>query len=625
MYEQLGAREVGDSGRVRFRVFVPDAALDPGQYRRGKVPAIATLQVFGDFQAALGSTSWTPDPAFTLARSQFTDPADGRAKGWLYQLTTPPLPEGFYQYKLLVTFAGGAVRAVCDPCTRYGGAESQNSAFVVGGPKMRTVPLAHPLPPEQLILYELMLDDFTAQFREGRAPLSAMLDRLPHLQALGVNAVELMPWTQWAGTSYDWGYTPQGYFAVAYPYTLNPTRDAEKLFLLKKLVSGCHEVGLHVVLDGVFDHVTGAGAESGFGYRWLWEDPADSPYCGTFAEADYGQDLDYANGCLLDLVVDVCCYWIDEFRIDGIRFDETAGLYDASRPGLGLQPLVARLRGELARRGLDRFPLFLEHTWDYGSVQVADVVGATGCWLDPFRSRSRSYLSARQIEPPILRLLDAGRDFTAGCPVTYLENHDHETLAVNAGSREEWWRTQPYAIALLTAPGAPLLHAGQEYAELYPMPEPGAESGPPDSRDPGLRRVVPRPLRWTTADGPGASTLALYRKLIALRRDHPGLTSLHFHPSGWSEADTHPDADGFGIDRDRQTVVLHRWGTAASGRLERLYVVLNFSEAEQEVSLSFPEDDGWTDLLSGWQPPVRDHWLTFRVGPCWGHVFHKEY
>jgi glycosidase len=626
MYEQFGAKELDDTGTVQFRVFIPDAALDPAQFQRGARSTIATMQVYGDFQSALGGVDWTADPALTLARSQFVDPADGRAKGWVYELTTAVLPPGFYQYKLIVTFESGQSRKVCDPCTRYGGADHQNSAFVVGGPKRDTAPLAAPARPEELVIYELMIDDFTANIRNGRAPLAAIADKLGYLQDLGVNAIEFMPWTQWPGSGYDWGYTPQGYFAVAYPYTLNPADDAEKLFLLKTLVSRCHELGLHVIFDGVFDHVTDADAPAGFGYRWLWENPADSPYCGPFADAEYGQDLDYTNGCLLDLIVDVCCYWIDVFQIDGIRFDESSGFYDATRPSLGLPALISRLRAELARRGLDRFPLFLEHSWDYDSVHITDVVGATGCWLDPFRSRSRGYLSARQIESPIMRLLDAGRDFVAEArPVTYIENHDHESIALNAGSRGEWWRTQPYAIALFTAAGVPLVHNGQEYAEIYPMPEPFQESGPANSQDPAQRRVVPRPLRWTTDDGPGASTLALYRRLIALRRAHPGLTSQNFYPTGWSESDTQPDGNGFGIDRAKQTVVFHRWGNRPDGRLEKFYVVLNFSNAPQTVSVSFPEDDGWADLLSGWQPPVRGNWLTFEVGSSWGHVFYKLY
>ena len=623
MYETFGAGEVGSSGKAYFRVFIPDSTLDAQQYLRGTVPPIKTLRVVGDFQADLGSVDWTPDAAFELTKSKFTDPADGKTKGWLYELTTGALPAGFYQYKLHVTFNSGATRLVCDPCTRYGGAENQNSAFVIGGPKRTTTPLADPLPPSQLVIYELMIDDFTAQFRAGRAPLAAVVDKLAYLKTLGINAIEFMPWTQWAGSAYDWGYTPQDYFAVAYPYTLNAADDAEKLFLLKTLVSRCHELGFHVILDGVFDHVTDDGIDAGFGYRWLWEDPSQSPYCGVFAGAGYGQDLDYANGCTLDYIADVCRYWIDVFAIDGIRFDYTLGFYDSTRPTLGLPALLSRLRTYLAGKGLSKFPLFIEHEWEYSSIGVANKVGATGCWLDPFRGESRQYLSQRWLQTGVVRFLDAALD-VAGSAVTYIENHDHESFSLNAGGRDQWWRTQPYAIGLLTAAGTPLIHNGQEYAELYPMPEPGAE-GPEGSLDPAVRRILPRPLRWTTTDGPGAATLALYQQLLQLRRTHLGLTSPNFHPSEWNGSDTQPDADGFGINQAQQTVVFHRWGNAADGHLEKFYVVLNFSQNPQTVSLSFPEDGGWIDLLSGWSPPVSGNWLTFQVGGSWGHVFYKKY
>jgi hypothetical protein len=59
--------------------------------------------------------------------------------------------------------------------------------------------------------------------------------------------------------------------------------------------------------------------------------------------------------------------------------------------------------------------------------------------------------------------------------------------------------------------------------------------------------------------------------------------------------------------------------------LEKFYVVLNFSPGPQNVAISFPEDDGWVDLLSGWQPTVQNHWLNFQVDSNWGHVFYKKY
>lgn len=627
MYETFGAGEIDESRRASFRVFIPDAAIDPSQYSRGGPSRIASITAVGDFQEPLGGTNWKAEAKFKLQKTKFKDPADGRTKGWLYELVTDKLPEGFYQYKYEVTFEGtDKPRVVCDPCTRYGGQDNQNSAFVVGGPDMKTEPLANPLPLEELIIYELMIDDFTASFRQSRAPLDAINDKLDHIQKLGINAIEFMPWMQWPGSSYSWGYDPQDYFAVAYRYTLDPAADATKLFYLKRLISECHKRNIHVLLDGVFDHVTNAGADGGFGYKWLWRDPNDSPYCGNFAGTAFGQDLDYANACVLEYIFDVCRYWIETFSIDGIRFDYTLGFYDPARPKLGLPALLAWLGEYLKKRRRTTFPLILEHEWDYSSVGVANTVRATSCWLDPFRGRSREYMTARRIRSDIMRLLDSGRDFDAGrTPTTYFENHDHESFMVNAGSREEWWRAQPYIIALLTCAGAPLIHNGQEFAEMYRMPEDDF-GAPADTEEPAFKRVVPRPLRWERAsDGPGTATYDLYKRLIEIRRTHPGLTSLNFHPRFWDENNTEPDANGFGVSTSRQTVVFHRWGNAGDGRLERFYVVLNFSQWNQPVSLSFPEDDGWVDLLSGWRPAVRNNWLTFEVGSNWGHVFYKKY
>ncbi len=630
MYQNFGAREVGNTRCARFRVFIPDNALDPAQYERGALPGIDHLHALGDFQAACGKTNWAPDPQFELTKAPFTDPEDGKTKGWLYELTTPPLPDGFYQYKYHVTYGDGSTRVVCDPCTRYGGYSDQNSGVVIGGPKMATAPLTQPRPLQELVLYELMIDDFAAGLRDSKAPLEVVRERLGYLEQLGVTGIQFMPWTQWPGEKYSWGYEPQGFFAVAFPYTLNPADPSEKLFLLKRLISDCHARGLHVLLDGVFDHVTADDERRGFGYRWLWRDPNDSPYVGNFAGSAYGQDLDFCNGCTGDFIFDVCRYWVEEFAIDGIRFDYTSGFYDPkAHESEGLPRLMQRLRRWLDAQGKTHFPLILEHDWSYGSIDVTNQVDATSCWLDPPRGEIRGALRRRHVEPSFVDTLNFSRYFGVGkTPVTYIENHDHEALMLNAGSREEWWRTQPYVIALLTGCGAPMIHNGQEFAQLYRMPEPGCEDGSagPDDQDPAHKRVVPRPLLWSQFnDECGRALFDLYVRLIQIRRDHLGLTAPGFYPESWDTRRTQLDSDGFGIDEARQVVVYHRWGNAADGRLEKFYIVLNFSESPQPVDMTFPEDEGWIDLLSGWSPGVQDNHLRFEVGSHWGHVFCKKY
>ena len=430
MYQQFGAREIDDTRTARFRLFVPDNALNPDQYTSGRSPNIAAVHVIGDFQSDLRKTDWEVDPLFEMQRSKFTDPQDGKEKGWLYELVTDPLPEAFYQYKFHITYNSGQKRVVCDPCTRYGGATDQNSAFVIGGPKMDVVPLATRMPLEKLVVYELMIDDFTALIRGNKARLAVVRDKIDYLADLGVTAIQFMPWTQWPGENYNWGYEPHSFFSVAFRYTLNPADETEKLFLLKQVISKCHERGIHVFLDGVFNHVADKGPHNGFGYHWVWENPDDSPFTGIFSNAWYGKDLDFSNGCVTQFVLDVCRYWVEQFAIDGVRFDNTLGFYAPADPKQhGLVALVDRFRPWLDGRGRKDFPLIIEHQWDYPSIDVVNKTGVTSCWLDPFRGRSREYLSARQIRPGMMRFLDSARDFNAGTNPTHLHREPRPRIA----------------------------------------------------------------------------------------------------------------------------------------------------------------------------------------------------
>jgi pullulanase len=92
-------------------------------------------------------------------------------------------------------------------------------------------------------------------------------------------------------------------------------------------------------MDGVFNHANAEPPNLGFPYYWTYEDPADSPYVGNFAQHAFFQDLDYANRCTLEYIRDACFYWIEKFKVDGIRFDNTEGFYKPSDRGHGLPKL----------------------------------------------------------------------------------------------------------------------------------------------------------------------------------------------------------------------------------------------------------------------------------------------
>jgi len=603
MYERFGAAEVGDTGVAELRVFFPDAALDPAQYTDGGAPRITRLRAIGTFQA----TPWDVDTGLELTAAPY------EGKGQLWTARTGALPPGFYEYQYYVEFETSPPRRVSDPCAKYGGTRGDRSGFVVDRRADVKVALLDERPPLQdLVVYELMIDDFTAEFRGGRAPLAALTDKVQYLAELGVNAVELMPWTAWPGDGFDWGYNPYALFTVAHRYTYDPRDQTKKLSYLKDFISACHRKGIAVIMDGVFDHVA-TSDDGGFAYDALYDDRRDCPFTGNFEEHGYDTDLNYANGCTQAYVLDVCRYWIDTFGIDGFRLDDTVGYYDPTDPRLGLTPLLAGVSAATA--GTD-FSTTLEHDWSYGSVDVTNRVGATSCWFYPlFWSLWNMGGPGRGIGPELMRTLNASFQFGAGRrATTFVENHDHTTLVALTGGRDVWWRAQPWLIALFTAPGTPLLHNGQEWGQVESFPEPGQDS---DANP----RVVPRPLRWAEAkDGAGAALGAITRQLIAMYRSHPGLRSTSFYPQDWQS--TTRDANGFGIDTDLGLCVYHRWGPGEDGVTEYFIVALNFSPDDRvDVFLTFPFDGAWVDLLTGDALTVAGNRATVTVTSNWGRVW----
>lgn len=610
MYEQFGARLQGR--QVEFRLFLPDKTVDPAQYVRGGEPKIQEVKLIGDFQHLLGQQDWDPDDAPIMQRV-------AHPNGQLYQFSTPQdLTDGFYQYKYFVEFENGTTRFCADPCAKYGGSdqENENSAFVVGGNLANAEPIAQRMPPADLVIYEMMIDDFTSEFRGTRAPIDAVLDKLDYLKGLGVNAVECMPWTPWPGDEFSWGYDPFQFFAVEYRYVHDDATPLDKLHKLRMFVNQLHAEGIHVIMDGVFNHVrAGNNPNRGFPYRWLYQDPDDSPFIGAFAGGGFFEEFDYNNLCVQQFIRDVCLYWLDTFALDGIRFDYTLGFFREGDPNLGIAKLISDIKQHLADSGRTNVALILEHLTDnrFDSIDDTNRACATNNWFDPFMFRHFEYARFGNIDNQLLRILDANRDYVAGKgPVTYIQNHDHSTVVHEAGGRRRWFKTQPAAIALLTSPGTVMIHNGQEFGEEKFLP--GSGDG----------RVVPRPLQWSTqssesGDFTGQRLYNLYSQLIRIRNEHPALRSANFFPPLFN----HPD--GYGAFTDRDVVVFHRYGPAAGGSFERFIIVINYSDFDQSVDIPFSLNGRWDDLLNGGSASVQDfRLLSQKINSNWARIYHRR-
>jgi len=433
-----------------------------------------------------------------------------------------------------------------------------------------------------------------------------------------------MPWTAFKDKNYDWGYSPFQYFAVEYAYANDANKPEEKISWLKSLISECHRRDIHVIMDGVYNH-----CDPIFPYKDFYLDRKICPY----TDKDFGgafpglQDLDFANACTQAFIRDVCLYWISEFKIDGIRFDNTVNFY-IKGDDRGLPRLLSSIQHYVESQGQKNFSMTLEHLQP-NAAQIINDTAATSFWDNELYEQCFSHLRYGTISPTYLSSLNHiqyvnGDEKT---PTLYLSNHDHSSVSFQAGTwssgprnpdgAAEWYRTQPHAIALLTSPGSLLIPMGQEFAADFYLPE----------NDDGHRRVLSRPLVWKhLEDSWGSSLVKVYQKLLKIRHEHPALRSRNFYPPKWEDWMTQFDQDGFGVDTARGLVVYHRWGEGYDGHLERFYVALNFSNASQVVTLRFAESGVWEDLLSdgGGKVRVVGNRVDVTLESNWGHVFFKK-
>ena len=613
---RCGAWPVGDTadgGAIEFRLFFP----------AGVATNIAEIRVAGTFQSHTGGTDWDFDGGLALAE----DTSDPRGTFW--SARTGWLEKGFYEYKYLVIFDDPAPtrRILSDPCARYGGLSNDNSAVVVGG-SAPADNLVVPLPGGRrplvdLVVYELMIDDFTAEFRLGRAPIDAVLDKLDRLVDLGFSAILFLPWTDWGDLDFNWGYEPGHYFALAARYSHVAGEPWEKLSRLKTLVSECHRRGIQVLMDGVFNHSGPA-----FPYPDFYLDPAECPFTAQSFGGAFGGalvDLDFHEQCTNDFVLDVCTYWLGTFGIDGIRFDAASWYTDAADPHQGLPELLTNIESWLAANGEDNVALMLEYL-DLAAAQVTNSTAATSFWDDALLGAAARGLANRHLDPALLNALNDRYWLTepaAKAPTVYLSNHDHSQIGWSiaagdpgSGITGQWWRLQPYLIALYTGTGVPLIPNGQEFGSDHYLPDNDHGTG---------RRVLSRPLQWKLAGDPIGTTLAaLHARLAQLRADRAELRSPDMQPQLVPASNPGRGDDGLGIDVAEELVVFRRGAPAGE---PAVLVLINFAATARTVDIPGLPDGTWSDLLTGpngfgddWSTTVNAGLMTVPVDSNWGRI-----
>ncbi len=411
------------------------------------------------------------------------------------------------------------------------------------------------IPLEDYVVYELHVGTFTAA-----GTFEAAIARIPHLVALGVTAVEIMPVAEFPGGR-NWGYDG------VYPYAVQSSYGGPRG--LVRLVDACHGAGLAVVLDVVYNHLGPEGSYLGDFAPFF-----TSKYRTPWGEAVNFDDAD--SDLVRAFVVENALQWVRDYHVDALRLDAVHAIYDLG-PRHILEELGTAVREEARRLGRVAFAIAESDLNDVRLIRpIAEGgLGLDAQWSDDFHHAACALLTGARhgyfvdfgrvadLEKAIALgfVQDGTRRSTyrrrrhgssaaavAGRRlVVALENHDQVANA-SGGRRLSTivpFEAQKLAAALLLAgaPNVPLLFMGEEYGETAPFYYFTSHGDPAlgEAVREGRRRElegfgidVPDPqaeatfraskLDWSRAErAPHAAVLRLHRDLLRLRREHPAL------------------------------------------------------------------------------------------------------
>ncbi|WP_372644791.1 alpha-amylase family glycosyl hydrolase [Ancylomarina sp.] len=281
---------------------------------------------------------------------------------------------------------------------------------------------------DDLVIYELLIRDFTEA-----GNIKTVTDTLDYLQRLGVNAIELMPFNEFEGND-SWGYNPAFYFAPDKAYgTKNDYKD---------FINECHKRGIAVLMDMVLNHSFG---QSPF-FRMYEEGgkpSSDNPWYNREhnfenTDAHWGADFNHESLETQKLVDRINTYWIDEYHIDGYRFDFTKGFsntyhdlsdpwasnYDADRIRL-LKRMADKIWAEN-----DKAFISFEHLADNYEEKELAAYGIH-LWGNANGNYSEATMGYNESGKSDLSWTSwKNREWVAPRLISYMESHDEERVMV---------------------------------------------------------------------------------------------------------------------------------------------------------------------------------------------------
>jgi pullulanase/glycogen debranching enzyme len=458
-----------------------------------------------------------------------------------------------------------------------------------------------------MVVYELLVRDFTQ-----RHDYETLKDTLGYLQRLGVNTIELMPINEFDGND-NWGYSPSFYFA---PDKYYGTKAA-----LKSFIDECHRRGIAVVLDMVLNHSTGLSPMVQLYGSTQGGPTADNPWFNTSAPHPYAvyNDLNHDSPYTRYFSKQVIKFWLQEYHIDGYRYDLAGGFsqvskteatfenYDATRVAIWKDYYDQQMLADNGSYPILEF--FAKGVSDTNPIDEGKVLSDYGMMLwgnlnYNYNEATMGFLGGSDLRYGYYGD-QGGRGWGKPNVVAYMESHDEERLqfknktygnmtntAYNVRDQAVGLKRDEMAAAFFfTQPGARLVWQFGELGYDYSINT--CTDG--TTIDNGCRTSM-KPIRWDYyQDANRRHLFDTYRALIALKKQ-PAFTA----PTAYTQ--------NVGGGVAFKTISLTNTDLS-------IVTVGNFDVTAQTASVSFPQTGTWYSYLTGEQLNVTSTSQSMTLQP----------
>jgi maltooligosyltrehalose trehalohydrolase len=430
----------------------------------------------------------------------------------------------------------------------------------------------------EMVMYELHIGTFT---HEGT--FEAVIPRLDELKGFGINAIEIMPVSQFPGER-NWGYDGVYPFAVQNSYG-GPDG-------LKRLVDECHRKGIAVILDVVYNHL---GPEGNYLRDY-------GPYFTDRYKTPWGEAVNFDgphSNEIRSFFIENALYWFEYYHMDALRIDAVHGIFDMSAKHF-LMELAETVDNRSRVTGKKHWLIAESDLNNIRLVQPRDKggYGLDGHWCDDFHhclhalltnENDGYYADFGKTEQMAKSLAEgfvysgqyshfrkrnhgnSSKDVPPHHFVVFSQNHDQTGNRMNGErlSSIVSFESQKLAAGLvMLSPYIPLLFMGEEYGETAPFlyfvshsdkdlndavragrknefASFGWAKEPPDPESPGTFQRSK--LNWEKRyKGDGKILLDFHRALISMRKDIPAL------------ADFNRDSLNVDFDEKKKVVIMKR-------------------------------------------------------------------